>query len=151
MNPNKIVRLRIGALAGFVVVLFTTIINLASRFIGLLPEAMDLREMAGSIIDQEIHPTGALIIGIIVHIIIGVITGMVYSCIVKLLNAGSGIVFMIAFWLFNMLLGMPLAGRGLFGLNDGVAIPIATFILHIVFGICMGLVAKKLLKSRAGI
>ncbi len=101
MNPNKITRLRIGALAGLIVVLFTTMINLVGRFTGLLPKAMDLRNMAGSLIDQDLHPIGALILGIIVHIIIGVITGMAYSYIIKSLHAGTGIAFMLAFWIFN--------------------------------------------------
>ncbi len=151
MNPNKIARLRIGALSGFIVVLITTIINLTGRFIGLLPEAMDLRFMAGSLIDQKVYPTGALILGIIVHILIGVITGIVYLYIVKSINTGTGTIFMLVFWLLNMLMGMPLAGRGLFGLNDGVIIPIATLILHIVFGIGMGLIAKKILLNRVKI
>lgn len=148
MKAIKIARLRIGALTGFIVVLFTTIINLAGRFVGLLPETMDLRDMAEFFIDQDIHPIGALILGIVIHIILGVITGIAYSYIVKSMNAVTGIAFMLTFWLFNMLVGMPLAGRGLFGLNDGLTIPIATFILHLIFGACMGFAAKKLQKSQ---
>ena len=137
MKKINLQHLRIGALTGFIAVIFTTIINLTGRFIGLLPEAMDLKDMAGFFIDQKIHAIGALILGIIIHIIIGVITGTAYLFIVKTVNTGSGIVFMLIFWLFNMLVGMPLSGRGWFGLNDGFIIPISTFILHFIFGVCL--------------
>lgn len=148
MEKINLSHLKIGALTGFIVVIFTTIINLTGRFIGLLPEAMDLKDLAGFFIDKEIYAIGALILGIIIHIIFGVITSMAYLLIVKIVSPASGIIFMLIIWFFNMLVGMPLSGRGWFGLNDGFVIPISTFILHFIFGLCMGYIAKRLLKSQ---
>jgi len=140
-------RVRVGAITGFIVVIVTTILNLLGRSIDLLPEPMDLRNMAELFFDPVINPTGALIAGIIVHIIGGVMVGIVYVYFIRSVGVGSGILFMLTFWLIMMLTGMPLAGRGWFGLNYGIIMPIATFVLNLIFGFCMGFTAKKLLND----
>lgn len=141
LKPNRI---RIGAIAGFIVVVGTTLLNLLGRAIGWLPESMDLRHMAELFIDPMIHPSGALISGIVVHIVGGTIVGMVYAYVMKSISVRSGILFMLSFWLFMMVVGMPISGRGLFGLNDGFIMPVATFSLNLIFGAALGLAAKKL-------
>ncbi|MEX0627252.1 MAG: hypothetical protein WD230_01325 [Cucumibacter sp.] len=37
-----------------------------------------------------------------------------------------------------MILPLPMAGAGFFGLNLGIGAPIATLVLHIIFGIVLG-------------
>jgi uncharacterized membrane protein YagU involved in acid resistance len=52
----------------------------------------------------------------------------------------KGVVFGIAAWLGMMILVMPMAGAGLFGMNLGIMAPIMTLVLHIIFGAVLGAV-----------
>jgi hypothetical protein len=141
LKPNRV---RIGAIAGFIAVIGTTFLNLLGRAIGWLPESMYLRHMAELFIDLINNPSGALISGIVVHIIEGTIVGIVYVYFIKSIGIRTGVLFMLCFWLFMMVIGMPISGRALFGLSDGLIMPAATLTLNLVFGAAMGLVAKKL-------
>lgn len=50
----------------------------------------------------------------------------------------KGIVFGIAAWLGMMMVVMPMAGAGLFGMNFGIMAPIMTLVLHFIFGAVLG-------------
>ena len=55
---------------------------------------------------------------------------------------------MLVFWLIMVLAGMPLTGRGWFGLNEGSVVPVATFVLNCISGVAMGVVGRTLLAQR---
>ena len=137
-------RIRIGLSAGFITVAITTVLNLATRALGVLPEAMDLKYMAEFMIDPLQRPAAALALGIVVHLIAGSVIGMAYALIVKSLTALSGVLFMLPLWFGMMLVALPLTHRGLFGLSLGPSLAIATFILHVVFGALIGTIAGKM-------
>jgi hypothetical protein len=59
------------------------------------------------------------------------------------------VIFSIGAWLLMMIIPMPMAGAGLFGLNLGVGAPIAILTLHIVFGAVPGAVYGWLRTGRA--
>lgn len=48
-----------------------------------------------------------------------------------------------------MIIVMPMAGAGLFGLNIGIMAPVATLILHLIFGAVLGYTYAKLLRVPA--
>lgn len=137
-------RVRIGAIAGFMVVTGTTLLNLLGRYLDVLPESMDLRHMVELFIDPIHNPLGALIFGILMHLIEGTVIGIAYVYLIKSPGLMSGVLFMLSIWLFLMLVGMPISGRGLFGLSEGFIMPAATLSLHLIFGAAMGLVSRKL-------
>jgi uncharacterized membrane protein len=139
-ETNLMRRGRIGLAAGLAAVLMTTVLNLIGRAIGLLPEAMDLKHMAEFVAD----PRSALLWGIVIHLISGCIVGMVYTLLMKSYTPKSGVLFMLALWLVMMLVASPLADRGFFALAEGPALPISTFILHVVFGALIGAIARKM-------
>jgi hypothetical protein len=136
-------RILTGLRAGLIAAIITTIINLAGRAAGVLSEAMDLKLMAEFAIDPAAHPAGALALGSVIHIIAGGVVGSIYAFLVRSYTAKSGLFFMLAFWLVMMLVVSPLAQRGLFGIKLGLAFPIATLILHVVFGAVMGSLAQR--------
>jgi hypothetical protein len=41
-------------------------------------------------------------------------------------------------WILMMVLLMPMAGAGFFGINFGAMAPFMTFVLHIIFGAVLG-------------
>jgi len=49
-----------------------------------------------------------------------------------------------AAWLLMMIIVMPMAGAGLFGLGIGIGAPIATLVLHWVYGAVLGLTFSSL-------
>jgi len=50
----------------------------------------------------------------------------------------KGTLFGIGAWLLMMILVMPMAGAGLFGMALGIMVPIATLVLHLIFGAVLG-------------
>ena len=78
MEALKIDRVRTGAMTGLIVVIVTTLINVISRYVGWLPPAMDLSHMAEVFVDPALNPSGALTLGIVIHIIGGVTVGIGY-------------------------------------------------------------------------
>ncbi len=47
-------------------------------------------------------------------------------------------IFGVGAWIATMILVMPLAGAGLFGMNLGVAAPVMTLVLHVIYGAVLG-------------
>jgi hypothetical protein len=58
----------------------------------------------------------------------------------------KGVLFGIAAWLGMMIMVMPMAGAGLFGMAFGIMAPMMTLVLHIIFGAVLG--AVYLMQSR---
>jgi hypothetical protein len=50
----------------------------------------------------------------------------------------KGLSFSVAAWLLMMIIIMPMAGAGLFGMGLGIAAPMATLMLHLIFGAVLG-------------
>ena len=52
-------------------------------------------------------------------------------------------------WLGMMLVAMPMAGQGLFGLALGPSAPVMTLVLHLVYGVTIAAVFGKLVGCKA--
>lgn len=50
----------------------------------------------------------------------------------------KGVAFGVVAWVLMMVIAMPMAGAGLFGMALGVMAPMMTLILHVVFGAVLG-------------
>jgi len=50
----------------------------------------------------------------------------------------KGVVFGVGAWALMMILVMPMAGAGFFGVNMGMMAPIMTLMLHAIFGAVLG-------------
>jgi hypothetical protein len=103
--------------------------------IGFMPE-LDFVALVG-----HLTSTGQ-IGGWIIHFIFGATLGGLFAWLDPDLPGDSlrqrGIVVASAAWFLMMFLLMPLGGLGVFGLNVGVMLPLATLALHIIFGAVMG-------------
>jgi hypothetical protein len=49
-----------------------------------------------------------------------------------------GVAFAAGLWILHMLVILPLAGAGFMGLRHGIALPLATFVVCVIFGAVMG-------------
>jgi uncharacterized membrane protein YagU involved in acid resistance len=125
-----------GIAAGLVATVVLSVMMLMRRSMGLMPEldpiAM-ITAMAGA---------SSPAVGWIGHFVIGSIFWGVGFAIVSPYLPGPyplrGAVFAIGAWLMMMLVVMPMVGAGSFGLGLGMMAPVATLVLHVVFGLVLG-------------
>ena len=78
--------------------------------------------------------------------------GVIYTSIRKILPGPAvvkGLIFGVLAWLVMMIVFMPVAGHGFFGLSLGIAAPVATFMQHLVFGAVLGAVYADTRSSAA--
>ncbi|MEO6966956.1 MAG: DUF6789 family protein [Rhodanobacteraceae bacterium] len=125
-----------GLVAGLIATVVLTILMVIKAKMGMLPQLNIPMMLAGML-------GGALIVGWIAHFVIGiVIYGLVlanaYDVIPGANATVKGLVLSVIGWLIMMIILMPLAGAGLFGMNLGIMAPIATLILHLIYGAVLG-------------
>ena len=125
-----------GIVAGFVATFVLSAMMLMKRSMGLMPEldpvAM-ISAMAGA---------SSPVVGWIGHFVIGSIFWGGGFAIVSPYLPGPyrlrGTIFALGAWLMMMMVVMPMAGAGWFGLGLGVMAPVVTLALHVVFGLVLG-------------
>lgn len=80
--------------------------------------------------------------GWMVHFFIGVIAwGAAFAWVDSKLPYAhwvNGVLFATGAWLMMMIVVMPMAGAGLFGLQLGVMAPVATLVMHWIYGVVLG-------------
>jgi hypothetical protein len=77
------------------------------------------------------------------HFMIGTLAwGIGFAVLYDMIPGGSvvakGVIFDIAAWLGMMIMVMPMAGAGLFGMAMGIMAPMMTLVLHVIFGAVLG-------------
>jgi uncharacterized membrane protein YagU involved in acid resistance len=135
-GPMKPGMIGTGIAAGFIATVVLSVMMLMKTSMGLMPEldpiAM-ITAMAGA---------SSPAVGWIGHFVIGSIFWGAGFAIVSPYLPGPyplrGAVFAIGAWLMMMLVVMPMAGAGSFGLGLGMMAPVATLVLHVVFGLVLG-------------
>ncbi|MEO8392981.1 MAG: DUF6789 family protein [Chloroflexota bacterium] len=136
--------LRAGALSGLIAVTVTSIVNIACRFLGLLPDQLDMKFMAIVFINPLTNPIPAFWVGLLIHILSGVLAGAAFVVLIKQPTPLKGVAFsLVAVWLGMMLIVFPIAGFGIFGLSVSPLMALATFLLNILYGLIVGAVAQR--------
>lgn len=131
-----------GILAGLAATIVLSMLMLIKNMMGLMPDV--------DIINMLAQQMGAgVLMGWIAHFVIGVLGyGVAYAIIFSDLPFGShllhGILTGMAGWLMMMVAGM-------FGMSiaGGMLVPVATLMLHIVFGAVLGAVYTKLHNNKS--
>jgi hypothetical protein len=126
-----------GLVAGFIATVVLSALMLLKQRTGLVPQLNPiemLTKMAGG------SPPA---VGWVPHFLIGtVLWGSLFPIFDAKVPTGShwlnGILFGIGAWILMMVLVMPMAGAGLFGMALGIVVPIATFVLHLIYGAVLG-------------
>jgi uncharacterized membrane protein YagU involved in acid resistance len=137
-----------GVIAGFVATTILSMLMLMKSAMGVMPE-LDIVAMLGSMMG-----TGPAM-GWIAHFMIGsVVWGGLFAVLSPSLPGGNlwlkGVVFGIGAWLLMMVAVMPMAGAGFFGMSLGIAAPVMTLMLHVIFGAVLGGVYAALHGSAHG-
>lgn len=77
------------------------------------------------------------------HFMIGIVWGIAFALTSRMFPGAfwlKGMLFSVVPWLIMMIVMMPMAGAGFFGLDLGMAAPVMTLMLHLVFGAVLGAV-----------
>jgi len=132
--------IKAGVISGFVATIVLSIVMIAKAKMGVMPELNAIKMLAGMM--------GApLFMGWVAHFMIGaVVWGILFAVLVDKLPGStlmSAVIFSIGAWIMMMIGPMPMAGAGMFGLNLGIMAPIATLMLHIIWGVVLGLTYKR--------
>ena len=133
MKPAVIGR---SIVAGFVATVVLSAMMLMKQFMAVMPELDPIgmiTSMAGA---------SSPAIGWIGHFVIGsVFWGIGFAILSPYLPGPyflRGMIFAAGASLMMMIVMMPMAGAGLFGMGLGMMTPAATLMLHIVFGVVLG-------------
>ena len=139
--------LKEGFVAGFVATIVLSALMIMKQMMGLMPE-LDIAKMLAGIVGA---PTP--IVGWVIHFIIGTfIWGGLFTVFDARLPGGhviNGMIFGTLAWVLMMVIAMPMAGAGPFGLNLGIMAPVMTLVLHLVYGAVLGWVYGALLRRSA--
>ena len=124
-------------LAALVATVALSILMVAKSMMGLMPQLNVIHMLATQM-------QGGPAMGWAAHFMIGVLAyGLVWALVFRRLPFGGnplrGMLLGLAGWLVMMLVVMPMAGAGLFGLEMGLMAPVATLMLHIIFGLVLGM------------
>ena len=135
-------RLAIGMIAGLVATAVLSVLMVAKGMLGLMPE-FNVIAMLGAMLNTT------LTMGWIIHFSIGMLAwGAGFAFFFNVLPGGSilgkGISFGILAWILMMVVVMPLADVGLFGIDIGMMVPAITLMLHAIYGAVFGLVFGRL-------
>ena len=125
-----------GVIAGFVATVILSALMLMKNIMGVMPE-LDVASMLGGMMG------GSPAMGWVGHFVIGtVMWGALFALVEPKLPGASpwlkGVVFGMGAWVLMMLMVMPMAGAGLFGMKMGVMAPMMTAVLHAIFGAVLG-------------
>lgn len=133
-----------GILAGFIATIALSVLMVLKAAMGMMPQMNAIKMLTGMAHGMMGMPASP-VVGWIIHFIIGsIIWGILFAVLIERIpgqsSTAKGLVFGTAAWVLMMVIVMPMAGAGLFGLKLGIGAPIATLILHWVYGAVLGVV-----------
>jgi uncharacterized membrane protein YagU involved in acid resistance len=129
-------------LAGFIATVVLSALMLMKSMMGVMP-GLDVIRMLTGMSHTLMGLPASPAVGWLLHFMIGtVLWGIGFALLYKALPGRSpavkGIVFGLLAWLLMMLIPMPMAGAGLFGLKMGMMAPVMTLLLHVIWGAVLG-------------
>ncbi len=142
MTKNTMNKYLRGMIAGFIATVVLSILMLIKSMMGVMA-GLDLAAMLAGMAHQWMGLPDAPMVGWIIHFMIGtVLWGIVFVLAYTPLPGNGpvakGMVFSVFAWLLMMVIAMPMAGAGLFGMHLGVMAPMMTLFLHLIWGAVLG-------------
>jgi uncharacterized membrane protein YagU involved in acid resistance len=140
-------------IAGLVATVVLSALMLMKSMMGLMP-GLDVVAMLAGMAHGMMGLPANPVVGWVLHFMIGtVLWGIGFALLYKVLPSGGpvskGIVFGVLAWLLMMLIAMPMAGAGLFGMKMGMMAPVMTLVLHLIWGAVLGATYSGLGRSSA--
>ena len=117
-------------MAALVATVVLSLLMVMKSAMGIMPQ-LDLARMIAGVMGMPDVPA----VGWLVHSFIGVV---IYGAALALLDERLPGESRVWHGVLMMLLLMPMAGAGLFGLGLGIWAPVMTLMLHLIFGAVLG-------------
>lgn len=129
-------------LANLVATIVLSVLMVMKSMMGLMPQ-LDIIAMLSAMMN------GPALLGWVAHLMIGTVGfGIAFALLQGVLPGKTslikGTVFGVAAWAMMMIVVMPMAGAGVFGLNLGIMAPVMTLMLHVIYGVVLGIAFGKL-------
>lgn len=124
-----------GILAGLAGALILSALMVMKSQMGIMPE-LDVIGMISMMMGVSIGVAWG--IHFMIGAVWGVLFGATYPSVPGSNSLAKGSAFLTGAWLLMMVVVMPMAGGGLFGMNLGIMAPVMTLALHLIFGLVMG-------------
>ncbi|MGB8926383.1 MAG: DUF6789 family protein [Pantoea agglomerans] len=126
--------------AGFIATIVLSALMVMKSSMGIMPELNPVVMLSG-MAHSMMGISAGLNVGWLVHFMIGtVLWGLLFALLYNRLPGQSatkkGLMFSVLAWLLMML--MPMAGAGFFGITLGIMAPVMTLILHLIWGTVLG-------------
>ena len=126
-----------GILGGIVATAVLSGLMLMKNAMGIMPQ-LDIIKMLSSMMGVS------MAVAWMAHFGIGAMWGALFALAYRVIPGGTavvkGMLLLTGAWLLMMVMVMPMAGAGLFGMHMGLMAPMMTLVLHLVFGAVLGLV-----------
>ena len=126
-----------GILGGIVATAVLSGLMLMKNAMGIMPQ-LDMIKMLSSMMGVSMAAAW------MAHFGIGAMWGALFALAYRVIPGGTavvkGMLLLTGAWLLMMVMVMPMAGAGLFGMHMGLMAPMMTLVLHLVFGAVLGLV-----------
>lgn len=133
-------------LAGIIATIAVSILLIAQSYFGILPRFQLIDEWQGLL--RSVGLSGEPWQAWLAHTIVGaVVFAVLFTALRPVLpgrGAVEGLAFGVVAWVLMMLIFMPLAGHGLFGVTLGWETVAATLGLHLVYGLVFGVSYRTL-------
>lgn len=135
-----------GLTAGFAATVVLSVLMMMKHLMGVMPEVNPIADIV-KVADNFSGAHLPMIAGWVGHFLIGTVAwGIAYTILSPMLPGGpavKGAVFGVIAWLAMMIVFMPLAGHGLFAMQLGMMAAVATLMLHLIYGVVLGVVYAK--------
>lgn len=143
-----------GLLAGLAATIVLSVLMILKSVMGLMPQVNAIAMLAG-MANQYAGLPGTAPVGWVLHFLIGTLLwGLLFAWLSRWIPGARhtvrGIWFSVGAWVLMMILAMPMGGAGFFGLQLGIGAPVATLVLHIVFGAVLGWTYGMLMQRTHG-
>jgi hypothetical protein len=135
-------------LAGIIATIVLSILLVAQAYFGILPEFQLIAEWQALLASFGL-PSEPIVAWTLNTLVGAVFYGIVFAALEPILpgsGLAEGLTFGFIAWLVKMLVFMPVAGYGFFGVVLGGTVIAATLGLHLVYGAVLG-VSYKLLSE----
>ncbi len=130
-------------IAGFAATVVLSLLMILKTAMGMMPQPDVITMLSG--MTQSMVGIGGAGSGWLMHFLIGtVLWGILFALLYDRLPGSQAIVKVMSFgvlaWVLMMILAMPMAGAGLFGVKLGMMAPVMTLILHLIWGAVLGFI-----------
>jgi hypothetical protein len=136
-------RLVVSAGWGAVATLVMSALMLAGTAIGVspMPEPVPVALVAHTF--GSLPKPAVLVLAVIAHLTYGASAGALLAGLVARVTVWVGVGYAVALWAVMGLVWLPYLGWGLFGTAQTARIAVATLVLHLVYGVTLGLLLDR--------